>query len=96
MSFWSKSPGPHFSHYIKSIFSSPSEPRKLVNTSTYELVNNPNYTINRVSQEDIPLIVRFWRDHFRRPNSPVCVVDPDDLLTQNDNILLVEIGRAHV
>ncbi len=85
MSFWSKSPGPHLSHYLKSVFSSSSEPRKLINTSTYS--HNP--IISRASPDDLPLIVDFWRDHFRRPNSPVCIYNIDELTTNNQNILLV-------
>ncbi len=91
MSFWAKSPGPHFSHYIKSVFASPSEPRFLTNTSTYDLTPAKDYTIRRALKEDLPLIVSFWRQHFRRPNSPLCIYDLDELKDQNlnTNILLV-------
>lgn len=92
MSFWSKSPGPHLSHYLKSIFTGPSEPKLLINTSKYEPINNPLWTITQATDEDIPLIVEFWRHHFRRPNSPLCIVDPDDIRGQNQNILLVAKG----
>ncbi len=92
MSFWNKSPGPSFKHYIKSIFSRIKEPEFL------ESVPGPNqskWNIRRALDTDIPQIVRFWRDHFRRPLSPMCVYDEADLIAQiheRDFILLVARG----
>ncbi len=97
MSFWSKSPGPHLSHYIKSIFSGPKEPELLETDNIVDEVSSSKWTIRIATNEDIINIVQFWRDHFRRPNSPICKYDPDELkdqISSQDYILLIAIDNS--
>ncbi len=79
MSFWSKSPGPHLSHYIKSIFSGPKEPELLEKNDITDEVIPSTWTCRTATNEDIQNIIQFWRDQFRRPNSPICKYKPDEL-----------------
>jgi len=82
MSFWANSPGPHLSHYIKSIFSSTKEPRLLEMCDNIDDQTSSLWTIRSTTNEDITNVVQFWRDHFRRPNSPICKYNPDELRDQ--------------
>ena len=94
MSFWNKSPGPSFRHYIKSIFVKSKEPEFLPSTNN-EITTANKWNIRRALPEDVPHIIRFWKDHFRRPLSPVCIYNEVELLRQittQDYILLVAKG----
>jgi GNAT superfamily N-acetyltransferase len=90
MSFWEKSPGPNAKHYIKSIFSAPHEPRLLTNTNASPPAQS---NIRRAILEDIPKLIVFWQSHFRRPHSPICQYEDEDLRSQIESgaiILLKE------
>ncbi len=94
MSFWNKSPGPTFKHYIKSIFSKPKAP-EFLEPSVEQRSEPVRWTIRRATTDDIPEIIKFWHTHFRRPLSPVCVYNNEELLEQittRDFILLVARG----
>ncbi len=97
MSFWSKSPGPHLSHYIKSIFSGPKEPELLEKNDITDEVIPSTWTCRTATNEDIQNIIQFWRDQFRRPNSPICKYNPDELRNQimnPDFILLIVVDKS--
>lgn len=90
MSFWDKSPGPHAKHYIKSIFSQPHEPRLLINTNMPALVQQH---VRHATIEDIPKLIVFWQKHFRRPHSPICQYDDEELRSQMESgaIILMKV-----
>jgi hypothetical protein len=90
MSFWNNKPGPTFKHYLKSLFCGPKEP-ELLGAPVVEPFAQ-KWHIRRAAPADVPQICKFWKDHFRRPSSPVTVYDPKLLAEQIANqgfILLV-------
>ncbi len=83
MSFWNNKPGPTFKHYLKSLFCGPKEPELLGAPAAEPLVQK--WHIRRATQADALQICKFWKDHFRRPNSPVTLYDPEILAEQLGN-----------
>lgn len=95
MGFWKNSPGPHLSHYLKSIFCSNREIKLLEDSGTNrEEDSSKQWTIRRAVVSDVPNIIKLWKQHFRRPNSPICLYKPDELedqLNSDDYIVLIAI-----
>ncbi len=89
MSFWNNQPGPTFKHYLKSLWQGPKEPELLEGPAE---VPQTRWNIRRAGLADVPQICKFWKEHFRRPNSPVTLYDSELLteqLSEGGHILLV-------
>ncbi len=97
-SFWSMSPGPHFKHYLKSIFTEP----KIIELLP-PVINRPQRpdNIRRIDPGDPSIIsvTEFWQQHFKgRGSTPITVVEVEELDSwlRNEYILIAAFNEGHI
>ncbi len=97
-SFWELSPGPHFRHYLKSVFTEPKVIELLPATT-----NRPQKpdNIRRIDPGDsvINEITQFWQQYFKgRGSTPITVVSHDELndWLRNEFILIAAFNDSRI